>query len=66
MIEKEAKREMTKPLSPELKALKIADKAMRICPPRMWKANLEYLIDKYLWHPPEDVRKLKDSQADEG
>ena len=50
---------MTQKLDPDLRALKMADKAMKISTPRMRRSTLEYLWDKYVLKPLRDAEKVE-------
>ena len=49
---------MTKPLDPDLKALKRSIKAMdQSSCRRMLLANLEFLVDHYIRHPSKEIHE---------
>lgn len=48
---------MTKPLDPDIKQLKAADRAIRRTSPRMRSATINYLHDKYVLQPLRDRQK---------
>ena len=49
---------MTKPLDPDLKALCGAVRALKGSTPRMLRANMNYLWDRFVLHPPKEDAAL--------
>lgn len=47
---------MTKKIDPDVIALRMADKALQMTTPRMRRATIDYLFDKFVIH----ADKLKD------
>lgn len=52
---------MTKPIDPDIKALRGAVRALAGSSPRMLRPNLEFLWDRFIEHPTKPVSAETDS-----